>query len=229
MIERLADIISVCINTIFEAFYICCWVLFIEYILQPKLYKANVYPLKKEINEINVKQTILYKATKKLKFIIDYDYKTIEDQIKILKKDLELLKQNQEKEQIIPYNNDIISASCVETNEETNEDTKYNTHITFPHYRIYDKSMRINVDKKTQIFRLKCLSHQLTEFMSYTEGRCLRTDEVISFIETYFDNHSETGLLKVSTKVRKLFNISEDTEPKITLPKFLRLIEPHLI
>ena len=226
--ETLLNILIVCINNILEACYIVCWILFVEYVLQTKLYEITVYPLKKEIQELNEKQAILYKAIKKLKVIIDCNYTDSERQFQLFKKKIdELQKQTQEQ---VQEQTQVIKDDCltyVDTSEadETNNLMSYNTHMTFPHYRIYNKGVYVNADGKN---KLVCLSNQLAEFMGYPEGKCLTKEEIIAFSENYFEKHSEDGVLILELKLRKLFNIPENSSPKLSRHVFLYLIKPHL-
>ena len=215
--ETLLNVIDVIVNNVFEAFYIMCWILFVEYVLQTKLYEANVVPLKKEIEELNKKQVILFKAIKKLKVIIDYDHSFTKKQIKAIKEKLE---EKQGKKQEEKQEEDVLIPS------KNTYETKYNTHITFPHYRIYDKG--VNVDDKNQLHSLKCLSHQLAEFMGCKEGHTFLYKEVESFMKNYFHFHSKNDIIILEPKLRKLLNICEDDNPEITWPIMLHLVEPHV-
>lgn len=200
--EELFDAI---VESVFEAFYIVCWALFIIYILRPKLYEVN----EKQIKELNKKTTDLTEKCKILEgFMLNSHFKT-KAQLKKLQERLET--QLKEKDLLLHY-----------TDLDTNTDDEV---ITFPHYRIYDKS---ETNDKEKLKSLKCLSKQLTKFMCWQEGRTTLYENVEAFMEKYFHSHSKDGVLVLEPRMRKLLNISLKDNPKITWADLMRLICEHL-
>jgi hypothetical protein len=196
------------VKSVFEAFYIVCWVWFMIYILQPKLYKAKLHSFEKQIKELNKKTMDLTEKSKILEgFMLNNHFKT-KAQLKKLQERLET--QLKEKD-LLHY-----------TDLDTDTDDEV---ITFPHYHIYDKN---ETDDKEKLKSLKCLSKQLTKFMCWQEGRTTLYENVEAFMEKYFHSHSKEGVLVLEPRIKKLLNISLKDNPKITWTDLMCLICEHL-
>ncbi len=200
--EPLLDLI---VKNVFDAVYIICWVLFVEYILQTKPYKANICPLEKQLKELSKKQAVLIETCKILKSFILHSHSKTEYQIKKIKERLE--SQKREKP-FIRYDETNISDGG----------------ITFPHYRIYDKGITNIDDLKTQ----KCPSIQLSKFLSWEEGKTSSYENIEYCMKLYFNLNSKEGLLVLEPRIRNLLNISREDNPKITWDELMRLVGAHI-
>lgn len=58
MCISLTDLLNSIINVVFETFYICCWIIFIQKQYDEKI----IQPLREKIKVISKKQDILFKS-----------------------------------------------------------------------------------------------------------------------------------------------------------------------
>lgn len=202
------DLLSTFIVVLFDTFYIVCWITFVYYLIYIKwgepLVKHIEY-LTNKVNELHNRQ-------------IDID---------IFVEHFCTSPRNSRRNNRRKYKRGLNNIPTVVSDSEicTSADSISISHITFPHYCIYDK---INTNTNTKFDNYVLLSHQMSEFMGYTYGKTMLRSDINKIMKKYFNHNNIFGMLVLDTKSRKWLNIPEDKCPKITASHFMLLVNAHL-
>ena len=227
-----SNIMMVIINNTFEAFYICCWIIF----MQRQYHK---YFIKEEIRVLNKKQDILFEAIKKLKNIIDIDSCVVEDLKNKITRELEKIncgvkrmdssdeKENKEEKENKGEKENKEEEILIENNIE-NGVYPIQSHISFPHYIIYSSIMNKSKSKVISKDGSKILSKQLCDFLSCEHGTTMGIRDVSNSVLELCNVKKRTGKIQMTQKLRKLFGIMKHEDYEVTVDNLLIFLEPHL-
>jgi hypothetical protein len=213
-------------------------------------YHLYIAPKMRQLEE---RQEISYKALVKVKNIanIDTELRNEESQeIDKIKMDINRIcnyiclnladsssSQNQDYDEECQ---DDVSSQTDSTQTPTNKPVlPIQNHIKFPHFWLFDENNFIKQSSTTKNIStykmigndVRLLSNQLALFLKRDIGTCLEFEEVYNEVIQYINDNQITALNEDS-KLRKLFNISEDEDYEYSYSELVKvigtLLEPHL-
>ena len=220
-----------------------------------KLYNDLIVPLKNEINEMKVKQDMLYEEIIKLKNIINADKTTI-DENKHHIKNIE----NEVDNMYIAYGKRIdkieeeVFKSETNTSEDEDEDdedededeesykeavTPLQNHVKFPHFTLYNASNYQKSKKNSHGFsckylkdQIRLISYGLAQFLNVEPGTCMTVEEVynkmMNYISANCSRNKKTKVIEMDSKLRQLFAINENEDYELKSSNLILYLKPHL-
>ena len=119
--------------------------------------------------------------------------------------------------------------------DELEETVPLQNHVKFPHFTIYNDS---NYQKPIKNSSLSCrylkdqirlLSYELVQFLNVEPGTCMTVKEVHNkMIEHTFSRNVKTKVIKMDTKLRKLFGLTENEDYELKSSNLILYLKPHL-
>ena len=250
MLVTIYNMIPTIFNIAFDASYISLLII----ILFRQTYNDIIVPLKNEINEMKVKQDMLYEAIIKLKNIINTDKTTSnenEEHIKSIAMEVDKMyiaygKRIDKIEEEVFKSETNTSEEITEEEENGEEDeddeleetVPLQNHVKFPHFTIYNDS---NYQKPIKNSSLSCrylkdqirlLSYELTQFLNVEPGTCMTVEEVyntmMKYISSNCSRNSKSKVINMDSKLRKLFAITENEDYELKSSNLILYLKPHL-
>ena len=236
---------TILINSVFDALYVSLWIC----VIGVQFYNEVISPLKNEINDLKVKQDMLYETIINLKHIISNDNLDTDENkqhIKSIEEEVNNMYINYGK-RIYKIEEEVFKneTNTSEKEEEKEEEEEYETddslvpiqnHIKFPHFVMYNDSNYQKPIKYKKCMDFNCLkdqirllSYELAQFLSVEPGTCMTMKEVHNkMIEYTSSRNVKTSVIKMDTKLRKLFGINENEEYELKSTNLASYLKPHL-
>ena len=230
---------TILINSVFDALYVSLWIC----VIGVQFYNELIAPLKNEINDLKVKQDMLYETIIDLKHIISNDKSDTDENkqhIKSIEEEVNNMCINYGK-RIYKIEEEVFKN---ETNTSEEDEEEYETddspvpiqnHIKFPHFVMYNDS---NYQKPIKNISMSCrylkdkirlLSYELAQFLNVEPGTCMTVKEVHNkMIEHTFSRNVKTKVIKMDTKLRKLFGLTENEDYELKSSNLILYLKPHL-
>jgi len=251
MLATIYNMIPTIFNIAFDASYVSVLIL----ILCRQTYKDIIIPLKNEINEMKVKQDMLYEAIIKLKNIINTDKITSnenEHHIKSIAIEVDKMyiaygkridKIEEEVFKSETNTSEEITEEEITEEEITEEDDDEETiplqnHVKFPHFTVYNDSNYQTPIKNSRWScnylkdQIRLLSYELTQFLSVEPGTCMTVEEVynamMKYITSNCSRNAKTKVINMDSKLRKLFAITENEDYELKSTNLILYLKPHL-
>jgi hypothetical protein len=227
---------------VFDALYVSLWIC----VIGMQFYNEVIAPLKNEINDLKVKQDMLYETIINVKHIMTKDksdtnenkqhIKSIEEEVNNMH--IDYGKRFYKIEEKVFKNE-------TNTSEEDEKEEEYETddssvpiqnHIKFPHFVMYNDSNYQKPIKYKKCMDFNCLkrqirllSYELAQFLSVEPGTCMTVKEVHNKMIEYTSSiNIKTSVIKMDTKLRKLFGLTENEDYEITSKNLASYLKPHL-
>jgi hypothetical protein len=232
---------TILINSVFDALYVSLWIC----VIGVQFYNELIDPLKNEINDLKVKQDMLYETIIDLKHIISNDKSDTDENkqhIKSIEEEVNNMCINYGKriykiEEEVFKNETNTSEEEEEEEEETDDSlVPIQNHIKFPHFVMYNDSNYQKPIKYKKCMDFNCLkdkirllSYELAQFLNVEPGTCMTVKEVHNkMIEHTFSRNVKTKVIKMDTKLRKLFGLTENEDYELKSSNLILYLKPHL-
>jgi hypothetical protein len=233
---------TILINSVFDALYVSLWIC----VIGVQFYNELIDPLKNEINDLKVKQDMLYETIIDLKHIISNDKSDTDENkqhIKSIEEEVSNMCINYGK-RIYKIEEEVFKN---ETNTSEEDEEEYETddspvpiqnHIKFPHFVMYNDS---NYQKPIKNSSLSCrylkdqirlLSYELVQFLNIEPGTCMTVEEVyntmMKYISANCSRNAKSKVINMDSKLRKLFAITENEDYELKSSNLILYLKPHL-